>query len=70
MPGNDNLIYTNNCYLLNCKCNDIDPSILSSAIAHEKHQQEKCNYLCIISMGIEDRVQHKDEINSLYPDIH
>lgn len=70
MPSNDHLISTNNSYLLNCTCNDIDPSILPSATAHEQHQQEKCNYLCIILMGKEDQAQHKDEINSLGLDIH
>lgn len=70
VAGNDHLIYTNNSYLLNCKFNDIDPSILSSATVHEQHQQEKCNYLCIILMGKEDPAQHKDEINSLGLHIH
>lgn len=70
MPSNDHLISTNNSYLLICTCNDIDPSILPSATAHEQHQQEKCNYLCMILMGKEDQAQHKDEINSLGLDIH
>lgn len=69
-PGNEHLIYTNNSYFLNCKFNDIDPSILPSASVHEQHQQEKCNYLCIVLMGKEEQAQHKDEINSLGPDIH
>jgi len=59
-------------YLLNCKCNSVDPSISSVATAPEKLQHEGWNYICIILMGTEDQAQYKDEIliNGLCPDTH